>query len=82
MNFEKGDKVKTRKDLTIGSPYGHCEFVIEMQAFAVRKVEIIEVDEKNNWYKIKEDGNTYCWDEKMFISPSYWRQFIKLINRR
>ena len=67
MKYTIGDKVTIKDDLIIGRPYGNCEFVVEMAYFSGDEVEISELIEDQNQYKIKEDGNKYFWHEKMFV---------------
>ncbi|MCK5431437.1 MAG: hypothetical protein KAJ03_01770 [Gammaproteobacteria bacterium] len=66
MRFKVGSKPTIRKDLVVGGIYGNCQFAQEMQEYEGDKVTITEVVTAQLQYKIKEDGASYFWNDKMF----------------
>ena len=79
MIYNVGDTVKIRTGLIVGSAYGSCEFIAEMQKIEGCTATISEVISDQDQYKIDVDGSKYFWHSSMFELTSY-QKIIKLLS--
>lgn len=68
MKYKVGDKVRIRKDLDVGTFYGGCLFVPEMQDLVGKTVYITGVFKDGRCYRIH--SSTKYWTAKMFEDKS------------
>lgn len=68
MKYKIGDKVRIRKDLVVGTFYGGCLFVPEMQDLVGETTYITGVFKDGRCYRIH--SSTKYWTAKMFENKS------------
>lgn len=68
MKYKVGDKVRIRKDLSIGSEYDNVLFASTMARFRGKVVTIADI--LGGGYEIQEDERRHYWTEKMIKRKS------------
>ena len=73
MKFKVGDRVKTRKGLTVGKNYGDWDFCSSMEQWKGKIMTIREV--RFDSYKVEE--NNWGWSEEMLELAEYTYEDLK-----
>lgn len=65
MKFKVGDKVRIKKNLTVGKDYGWFSFWETMEEHMGKVVTIHGISPWMIAYKIAEDNGEYYWTDEM-----------------
>ena len=67
MMYKPGQLVLFKEDLRMMETYGEIDFLSDMYGIQGTLATIVEYDESDNTFTIKEDGQKYWYSEEMLV---------------